>query len=552
MTCQAELLKTILLVADKPDDLDLLQGKLLKSSAQLAVEAVGSLVEAEERLGQCDLSVVLLDLCPSTSEGLEALARLCCAGSNTPVVVLTETADEEFAIRAMELGAQDCIQKPWRDSEEVLRVLGRAVARGRFRSKERSDLSDSEALFRAMFEQAAGYWMILEPQESGIPTILDANDAACEAHGFTREELLGRPVAELDDEEGKRLVIERTKKILTGAPFIIETDHVRKDGTTFPVAVCATVVRLPNKPPLIFTVETDISSIKEAEKNRLALERQKSTHLEDLVAQRTASLESVIVLLREREARISRQNAELEHANLLKSEFLATMSHELRTPLNAIIGFSDVMVDGLAGGLNERQADYTQEILSSGKHLLSLINDILDLSKIEAGKLETELSKVDIRSLCKNSLTVIKSPAAQGKISLAFEYDEAVEPFWVDERKLKQVLYNLLSNSVKFTSEGGMITLRVRRREDGQVSFQVEDTGIGISREDQAKLFVPFQQLGKFSTRSYKGTGLGLALSKQFVELMNGTIRVESEFGRGSVFEVLLPYRLSNPEAVDS
>lgn len=260
--------------------------------------------------------------------------------------------------------------------------------------------------------------------------------------------------------------------------------------------------------------------------------------------------------LNAREKRIARQNSALERANRLKSEFLANMSHELRTPLNAIIGFSEVIIDGLVGELNEQQGDYVGEILSAGRYLLSLINDILDLSKIEAGKMEVKLEQIDPKSLCENSLTIVRGRLKDSDVALRLEFDEELGPFWTDERMLKQILYNLLSNAVKFTAEGEVCLMaRLVEDPDPEIVFTVRDTGIGISEADQAKLFTPFQQVDGSSSRQFEGTGLGLALCKHLVELLGGSIRLESQPGVGSRFEVRVPGRTSaalesGPEAV--
>jgi signal transduction histidine kinase/DNA-binding response OmpR family regulator len=226
---------------------------------------------------------------------------------------------------------------------------------------------------------------------------------------------------------------------------------------------------------------------------------------------------------------------DLEAASRHKSEFLASMSHELRTPLNAIIGFSEVLREEMFGPLNERQADYLNDILTSGRHLLSLINDILDLSKIEAGKMELELSTFALPAVLENGLTMIRERATNHGISLGVDIAPEVGEINADERKVKQVVFNLLSNAVKFTPDGGRIDLSARCS-DGVVEVAVSDTGIGIAAEDQERVFEEFQQAGQ-----REGSGLGLALSRSFIELHGGRLRLESEPGVGSTFTFTLP-----------
>jgi signal transduction histidine kinase len=238
---------------------------------------------------------------------------------------------------------------------------------------------------------------------------------------------------------------------------------------------------------------------------------------------------------------------ELESANRHKSEFLANMSHELRTPLNAIIGFADVLGERMFGDLNERQADYLQDIRSSGKHLLALINDILDLSKVEAGRMELTLAEFSLEDALSNGMTMIRERATLHRIALELQID-GVEVITADERKVNQIVFNLLSNAVKFTPDGGTITVTAGR-EDGQAHVSVRDTGVGIAVEDRERVFEEFRQARGGSAAAVEGTGLGLSLTKALVELHHGRIWLESELGRGSTFNFTLPLR-QNPTAV--
>ena len=237
---------------------------------------------------------------------------------------------------------------------------------------------------------------------------------------------------------------------------------------------------------------------------------------------------------------IQEKSLQLELANRHKSEFLANMSHELRTPLNAIIGFSEVLLERMFGEMNEKQEDYLKDIHSSGQHLLSLINDILDLAKVEAGRMELNLSTFDLPTAIDNALTLIRERAMRHSIALAAEIDSQLGELNADERKLKQILLNLLSNAVKFTPEGGRITVGARLLGD-MVEIAVSDTGIGIAPEDQAAVFEEFKQVGTDYTRKAEGTGLGLALTLKLVELHGGAMRLESEPGKGSTFAFTLP-----------
>jgi signal transduction histidine kinase len=258
---------------------------------------------------------------------------------------------------------------------------------------------------------------------------------------------------------------------------------------------------------------------------------------------KTFATQSVLAIQNARLFReIEDKSRQIEAANRHKSEFLANMSHELRTPLNAIIGFSEVLQERLFGELNEKQAEYTDDILTSGRHLLSLINEILDLSKVEAGRMELEVTTFDLPSAIENGRTFVRERATKHGIKLDVSIDERLGDYVGDERKIKQILLNLLSNAVKFTPEGGRISITANKTENG-AEISVSDTGIGIAPEDQPKIFEEFRQVGSDSTHKTEGTGLGLTLAKKFVELHGGKIWVESEIGKGSTFTFTLPTR---------
>jgi signal transduction histidine kinase len=238
----------------------------------------------------------------------------------------------------------------------------------------------------------------------------------------------------------------------------------------------------------------------------------------------------------------------LETASRHKSEFLANLSHELRTPLNAILGFSEVLAERLFGELNEKQAEYLKDIHASGQHLLSLINDILDLSKIEAGRMELELTDFSLPQTISDALALLREHAGRRRIALHQVVDQRLGQTRGDERKIKQVLLNLLSNALKFTPEGGRVDVRAGIV-DGRAEIAVTDTGVGIAAEDQEAVFDAFRQVG--TTGKTEGTGLGLALSRKFIELHGGRLLVKSQVGVGSTFIFTLPLRRPVPNQED-
>jgi signal transduction histidine kinase len=302
-----------------------------------------------------------------------------------------------------------------------------------------------------------------------------------------------------------------------------------------------------------------------AEQDEIAtLVRGFNSHIEALAIQRVAAselkhaeqiaLESLYTrkreLLANREMEV--KNLQLEESSRMKSEFLANMSHELRTPLNAIIGFSEVLKDGLLGDLSAQQQDYVNDIFTSGSHLLSLINDILDLSKVEAGKMTLELEPQRAKVLIQAGLQVVREKASAHRLRLVVDVAEGLGEIWLDQRKVKQILYNLLSNAVKFTPENGEVHVMARRVGGDAfaaggfaeyLELQVSDTGIGISAEDQLRLFQPFTQIDSTLARLYEGTGLGLVMVKRLAELHGGGVALQSEPGQGSRFTVWLPWR---------
>jgi signal transduction histidine kinase len=255
---------------------------------------------------------------------------------------------------------------------------------------------------------------------------------------------------------------------------------------------------------------------------------------------RTFATQSALAIQNARLFReIEEKSRELAMASRHKSEFLANMSHELRTPLNAIIGFSEVLAERMFGEINDKQAEYLADILESGRHLLSLINDILDLSKIEAGRIELEPTEFNLPDAIENTLILVRERAHRRGIALGRMVDERVRTIRADERKVKQVLLNLLSNALKFTPEGGRIDVAANIT-DNAIEISVSDTGVGIAAEDQAAVFEEFRQVGAAS-KKIEGTGLGLAISRKFIELHGGKIWVTSQVGTGSTFAFTLP-----------
>ncbi len=264
---------------------------------------------------------------------------------------------------------------------------------------------------------------------------------------------------------------------------------------------------------------------------------------EEALAELNRTLQAEIAERSRVETQLSEANRELARASRLKDEFLANMSHELRTPLNGVLGISESLHEEVYGPLNPRQHRAILDVEDCGQHLLALINDILDVAKIEAGKVELELASLDIEQICQAAQRLIKEAAVKKHVSVRLAIDGSAGEFVADQRRLKQILVNLLSNAVKFTPDGGNIGLDVAGdRVQRKICFTVWDTGIGISPDDHKRLFQPFTQLDSGLSRHYEGTGLGLVLVKRLTELHGGALHIQSEVGKGSRFTVVLPW----------
>lgn len=396
----------------------------------------------------------------------------------------------------------ETIKTPMSDHEgKIIGVLGIGHDITK-RKKTEETLRENEEKFRALFEQAGDFAFILEYDQSKNLIIRDANKSAVSIHGFPRNEIIGKAITDIDVGMDKNSIDDIAKHLFSGETLRFETIHCRKDGSTFPVEVTAKAVQLTGKPPIILTTEHDITQRKKNEE----------------------------LLIREKEA--------AESADRLKSAFLATMSHELRTPLNSIIGFSGILLQEKPGPLSEEQKKQVKMIQASGVHLLSLINDILDLSKIEAGQVVPKMENFNLQEIL-DEVIKLEEPLAKDKgntIDLIFK-----EPIMIysDRQRIRQIIINLLDNAIKFTCNG-LITLKCFR-EGKFAKVEIKDTGIGIKEEDLLKLFKPFIQIESHLARKYQGSGLGLSICKKLVELLGGSISVKSIPEQGSNFTVLLP-----------
>jgi PAS domain S-box-containing protein len=358
--------------------------------------------------------------------------------------------------------------------------------------------------------------------------ILEANITFAEQLGVERCNLINTRLYYYLVKEDRDLLYLHFKKLFqTGVQTTCEVSLVQPNGCQFQVQLESRIV--PSSvanPGMSHTSITDITARKQAEQKLAKLNQE----LEAKIQQRTAEL--------------SQANAELARAARLKDEFLANMSHELRTPLNTILGTSELLSDGLYGEINEKQLKAMKYIENSGHHLLSLITDILDLSKIEAGKMALTPENIMIGGFCRDCEKMLQQMALKKQVSVLFNSDEKVKTIFADRRALKQILVNLLNNAIKFTPNNGKVLLKLQGDEKNKVvNMSVIDTGIGIPEHEFGNLFKPFMQIDSGLNRNHAGTGLGLALIYKLVELHGGSVHVESEVGKGSTFRVSLPWQ---------
>ena len=369
------------------------------------------------------------------------------------------------------------------------------------RKRVEETLRQSEERFRSLIEQAADAIFVHDIEGR----FLEVNQQACASLGYTREELLSMSVSDIDPDMERRG--DRTKFWLH-LPVTFEARNQRKDGTTFPVEIRLGPIIYGNT-KVVLALVRDITDRKRAEEEMI------------------------------------RARNEAEAADRAKSEFLATMSHELRTPLNAIIGFSEILEDQTFGPLNEAQTKYVGYVLESGRHLLRLVTEILDLSKIEAGRAGLTLSPIDVRDMLEKTVATLHEQALNKEISVDLNVDSDLNKVIVlgDDLKLRQVMLNLLSNAVKFTSARGTVRVDAQIVEE-ELMIRVYDTGVGIEPSDNSRIFRAFEQVDSTLSREYQGTGLGLTLARRMVEMHGGRIWVESEgLGKGSTFTFTIPLK---------
>ena len=505
----------LLVAEDSEDDFEILLRELRKGGFEVKAERVATAAALRAALER-DWDMVVSDWMIPGFGGEEVLDIVKQRDVDMPCIVLSGTPGEEAAVAALRAGALDFLSKdrPRRIVPAVERALREAAA---LRDKKRAEqeLRFSELRYRAGFDVAPE---ILLTYDLATYKFVDVNPRALKFFNITREALFARglgshsPPTQPDGRVSKDAAAGYVAIARAGAAVTFEWMYL-VDGELVPAE--ATFVPLPTPGGNLARVSIlDLRDRRRAEETR----------------QRAAELEL--------------QNRRIQEASRLKSEFLANMSHELRTPLNAIIGFAELLHDGAVPADAKEHHEFLGDILTSGRHLLQLINDVLDLAKVEAGKLEFRPEEVELDRLVSEVTAVLKTVAANKRLRLELDVDPAASAAHLDPARFKQVAYNYLSNALKFTPDGGRVILRIRPEGGDRFRLEVVDTGIGIATHSLDKLFVEFQQLEGGSTKRHQGTGLGLALTKRLVEAQGGSVGVSSTPGEGSTFHAVLPRRV--------
>jgi signal transduction histidine kinase len=501
----------LLVAEDSEDDFEILLRELRKGGYAVSAERVKSPPELEDALAQ-SWDLLISDWSMPGFGGLQVLEAIAARGLDLACIIVSGTPGEEAAVEALRAGALDFLSKdkPRRIVPAVQRALREAADR-RARVHVERELRFSEARYRTGFELAPEPLLAYDLDRR---VILDANAKATGLFQCSREDLRSSdlhalsPHRQPDGRLSTDVAAHYIARALAGEspafPWLFQTR-----GQVIP-----TETRIIN----LATVGRNLAQI----------------NITDLRERLRADE------IRRRSAELEAQNRRIQEASRLKSEFLANMSHELRTPLNAIIGFAELLHDGQVDPSSPTHKEFLGDILSSGRHLLQLINDVLDLAKVEAGKLEFRPESVEAVRLVGEVIAILRTTAAHKQIRLETEIDPEITELTIDPARLKQVAYNYLSNALKFTPYGGSVTLRVKADGEDRFRLEVQDTGIGISPDDLGRLFVEFQQLEAGAAKRHQGTGLGLALTRRLVEAQGGSVGVQSTVGEGSTFHACL------------
>ena len=501
----------LLVVEDSDDDYRILLREVRRGGYDVESRRAANATELAAALAE-SWDLMITDWMIPGFGGLHAIEQG--RAHDLSCIVISGTPNEADAVAAFHAGALDFLSKDWpkRFVPAIERALRESTER-RARIAAERELRASEERYRSAFELAPE---ALVTYDLAVRRILDANRSAQRLFGMSSRELRDRTLTAISapeqaDGRASAMVARELGDRLAAGADVAPFEWLLVDAAGELIPAELHLVRLAGHRGLIRTAIVDL-------RERRKLEQ---------VRQRTIELEM--------------QNRRIAEANRLKSEFLANMSHELRTPLNAIIGFSELLHAGAVAPGSPEHTEFLGDILTSSRHLLQLINDVLDLAKVEAGKLDFRAEAVELAKLVGEVVAITRTTAALKRIVVDVAIDPSLVGIVLDPGRFKQVAYNFLSNALKFTPEGGRVVIRARPEGSEQLRLEVEDTGVGIAQADLGRLFVEFQQLESTTTKRHQGTGLGLALSRRLVEAQGGTVGVVSTLAQGSTFHAILP-----------
>jgi PAS domain S-box-containing protein len=524
----------VLHLEDNPRDAEMVQDQLTREGVACDIAMAHNQASFEAALAREPFDLILSDYNLPGYDGIAALKWAQAMQPDAPVIMISGTLGEEEAVKCLHIGATDYLLKDHlgRLVPAVQRALQEADAR-RTRAHTAHALVQRERALRenekrtnfALAAAGMGVWEIefATNRLTWSDTMAPVFGLAPEQAPKTTEEYF-----QLIDPVDRREVEASVARAIAGErDYVVEFRTMWPGGGTHWVHGRAQVsYETDGTPVRLLGIGIDITARKRLE-----------ARLEE-----AQKMEAVAHQMQLKTVRLEAHNLRIESASRLKSQFLANMSHELRTPLNTIIGFSDVMHRGLTGAVSDQQREFLGDILASSKHLLQLINDVLDLAKVEAGKLEFAPEPVEIAPLVREVLDTLRGLAASKRLRMNATIHADISTVMIDPARIKQILYNYLSNAIKFTPEDGAIEISVSRQDPDLFRIDVTDTGGGIPAADLGKLFVDFQQLDASSAKKHQGTGLGLALTKRLTEAQGGWVDVCSVVGEGSTFSAILPY----------
>ncbi len=496
----------ILIVDDNPDDVFVAKRYIKKgfSGAELAIDDAGSFSEIESHFEKSRYDLLIIDYHLGEFTGLEIMRKIRQSGRHLPIILLTGQGDEMVAVRALKEGASDYLQKKTLSTEILCNSIRHSVTLFQtetLRKKTEKALKRSEEKYRVMVDTTTeGYWLL----DLDLKTV-DVNASLCRMLGYSRKDFLQKNLNELIQDERCIPFKGALKSVMTTEQKVFETVLKTKAAQALYVIFNATSLRDSSGKTLqIFAFVTDISKMKEAEDTLL------------------------------------KSNQALKVIDQMKSDFLSYASHELRTPLTSIANAINILEKGKAGPLNETQGRFIQMASRNIDRLTILVNDVLDLSKMEAGKLEIKATELNLSGMMQHVITLYEAQALE--VGMQFEANMMADSptVYADSARIEQVLCNLLSNALKFTPAGGRVVLRTDADEKW-LTVSVSDTGPGLSVADQSRVFERFYQVGDVLNKTIQGTGLGLSISKELVERHGGQIAIESEVGKGCRFFFTLP-----------